>query len=73
MNIEKLVTANTIAGYVGENVQTVWRKAREGTYPSHKSGRLVRFKISEIDSATLVGGEVAKKDETRCRSNPALR
>lgn len=71
--MEKLVTANEVARHVGENVQTVYRKAREGEYPYHKSGRLVRFKLSEIDEWTMKGGNNAKKDGTRCSSNLALK
>ena len=69
--MERLVGADVVAKHVGENIQTVYRKAREGIYPSHKSGRLVRFKLSEIDEATFVGGKNVKKDGTRCRSNLA--
>ena len=67
---EKLVKASVVAEYIGENEQTVWRKARIGVYPSHRCGRNVRFKLSEIDEATLEGGKYDKKDGTRCRSNP---
>lgn len=68
--MEKLVGANEVAKYVNENVQTVYRKAREGTYPVYRTGRLVRFKLSEIDEA-MKGGRNAKKDGTRCRSDLA--
>lgn len=69
--MERLVKAQVVADHIGEDVQTVYRKAREGIYPSHRTGRLVRFKLSEIDEATLKGGENVKKDGTRCRSNLA--
>jgi len=70
MSREKMVKADVVASYVGEDVETTRRKARNGTYPCHRSGRLVRFKLSEIDKATE-GGEYAKNDGTRRRSNLA--
>lgn len=68
--MERLLRANEVAEYVGENVRTVYRKAEDGTYPCYRSGRLIRFKMSEIDLAMKEEAN-AKKRNTRCRSNLA--
>ena len=65
--MEKLVKAEAVAKYIGEDVRTVYRKAQNGIYPCYRTGKLVRFKISEIDNAMRGVGN-AKKDGTRRRS-----
>lgn len=69
--MEKLVKADEVAKYVGEDKRTVYRKASSGTYPCYRTGRLVRFKLSEIDKS-MKEGENAKKDGTRRRSDLAI-
>ena len=69
--MERLVTAQVVAKHTDEKVRTVYRKARDGEYPCYRSGRLVRFKLSEIDEA-MKGGKDAKNEGTRRRSNLAV-
>lgn len=65
-----LMTARDVARYIGLDVQTVYRKARTGELPCYKLGRPVRFDKDEIDE-TMKGGNNAKKDGTRRRSDLA--
>ena len=66
----KLMTADEVARYIGVDVRTVYRKAREGELPRYKLGNRVRFKLEEIDMA-MKGDNDAKKGRTRSRSYPA--
>lgn len=38
--------------YMGVNVRTVYRKAKDGTIPCYRIGRAMRFKKEEIETAT---------------------
>ena len=67
-----LMTARDVARYMRLDVQTVYRKARAGEIPCYRLGKAVRFKQEKIDEF-LEGGNYAKKDGTRCRSNLAIK
>ena len=67
--MERLVRAKVVAEHTGECERTVLRKANAGIYPCYRSGRAIRFKLSEIDEA-MKGDRNVKKDGTRRRSNP---
>lgn len=45
---EKLVKAAIIADIFDMSVYTVYRAAKTGEIPSHKSGRSVRFSVAEV-------------------------
>jgi len=64
------MTAAEVAKYTRMNVQTIYRKARNGELHCYRLGSAVRFKREEIELA--MGGEInANNDETRRRSNLA--
>lgn len=50
--------ATEVAQYAQVNVQTVYRKARNGDLPCYRIGTAIRFKREEIDKA-LKGGNYA--------------
>ena len=68
--MNRLMTAAQVAEYTQLNVQTIWKKARDGDLPCYRIGTAVRFKQDEIDTA-MKGGHYAKNDRTECRSNSA--
>lgn len=43
--------ATEVAQYAQVNVQTVYRKARNGDLPCYRIGTAIRFKREEIDKA----------------------
>ena len=58
-----LMTAAQVAEHTQLNVRTVWRKARCGELPCYRIGRMVRFKLEDV--------ELAMKGDYKCqkRSN----
>lgn len=48
---EPLLTAAQLAQLVGLSRDTVYRQALRGDIPSHKFGRAVRFRLSEVTAA----------------------
>ena len=65
--MDRLMKAAEVAQYAQINVQTVYRKARNGDLPCYRIGTAIRFKQSEIETA-MKGGNYAGKSETRSRS-----
>ena len=63
--MNRLMTAAEVADYAQVNVQTVYRKVRNGDLPHYRIGTALRFKQDEIETA-LKGGQNAKKGRTRC-------
>ena len=51
------VTADKVAEHFGLPKNAIYKMAREGTIPSYKLGRTVRFVIEEIEDATRKGGK----------------
>ena len=62
--MEQLVRADAVARHTDECVRTVYRKADAGIYPCYRSGRTLRFKLSEIEES-MKGVNHDKKDGTR--------
>ena len=50
------VTADKVAEHFGLPKNAVYKMAREGTIPSYRLGRSLRFVIEEIEDATRKGG-----------------
>jgi len=53
---EKWVSLDEVAKYLGVSKDTIYRWITNKQMPAHKTGRLWKFKISEVD-------EWVKKDE----------
>ena len=47
---ERLWTAEDVAAFLGLHPQTVYAKSRAGEIPSHKIGRSLRFRPSEVQA-----------------------
>ncbi len=48
--VKKFSTAKEIAAFLGMNVYTVYKMAREGRLPSYRLGKLRRFSLPEIET-----------------------
>ncbi len=68
--MKRMMTAKEVSEYTQIPLQVIYRKTRNGDLPSYRSVRTLRYKQKEIDEA-MKGGEYAKKDGTRRRSNLA--
>jgi excisionase family DNA binding protein len=51
MFMEPFFTAGMVAVLLQLNLFTVYKMAKRGLIPSHKFGRSVRFRLSEVDRA----------------------
>ncbi len=47
--MEKLIGINEIANYLGVKVETMYAWVHQRKIPYYKIGRLVKFKISEVE------------------------
>ena len=68
--MKRLMKAREVSEYTQIPVSTIYRKTKSGELPCYRIGRSVRYKLEEIEAA-MKGGNDAKKDGTRCRSNLA--
>lgn len=57
--MKRMATAREVAEYMRIPVKMVYRKTRRGDLPHYRSGRTIRYKLSEIDEALRVsaGGD----------------
>ena len=47
--MEQLVNVDQLAGYLGVKESTVYQWVHEGKLPNYKVGKLVKFRISEVE------------------------
>lgn len=47
--MEKLVDARTVAEHLGVSPQLIYHLAGRGEIPSYHIGRLVRFKLTDVE------------------------
>ena len=62
--VERWLSLEEIAAHLGVSKETIYRwleKEDEKRIPSHRMGRLWKFRISEVDSWVLAGGPNEKK------------
>lgn len=67
---EGWVAAEEVAAHLGIQKPTVYRWIRTGGLPAHRMGRLLRFKLSEVDGwakARDANEGIAGKSEGRSR------
>lgn len=62
---ERWVSVQTVAAHLGVANDSVYRWIDEGGLPAHRVGRLLRFKLSEIDRW------VRQNSKRRNSSNPS--
>lgn len=53
---ERWVSVDEVAAHLGVNKDSVYRWIDKKGCPSHRVGRLLRFKLSEIDEWVRQGG-----------------
>lgn len=53
---EKWLSVELIAVHLGVSKETIYRWLERGTIPSHRVGRLWKFKASEVDEWVVRGG-----------------
>lgn len=68
--MKRMMTAREVAEYTHIPLQMIYRKTRRGELPHYRLGRTIRYKLDEIEEV-MRGGQYAKKDGTRRRSNLA--
>lgn len=59
---ERWVGADRVAAHLGVTKDSVYRWVEAGGLPAHRVGRLLRFRISEIDRWVLARGTAASRD-----------
>ncbi len=61
---ERWVDVEAVADHLGVTKDTVYRWIDKKDLPAHRVGRLLRFKLSEIDDWVRLGtGEEESKDQ----------
>jgi excisionase family DNA binding protein len=70
--MDRLLTAEEVAGRLGVSVDWVWAQARAGRIPHVRLGRYRRFPESSLD-AWMHGLEAAKHQGTAGAGDPACR
>ena len=61
---ERWVDVVTVASHLGVTKDTIYRWIDQKDFPAHRAGRLLRFKLSEIDDWVRLGtGEKDPKDQ----------
>ena len=59
---ERWVDVEEVSRHLGVRRESVYRWIESKAFPAHRAGRLLRFKLSEVD-AWVRGGSVEKIDE----------
>ena len=64
---ERWVDVEVVANHLGITKDTVYRWIDKKGFPAHRAGRLLRFKLSEIDEWVRAGGasEDSAAEQTR--------
>ena len=70
--MRRMMTAREVSEYIQVPIRNVYDKTKSGELPCYRIGRLIRYKVEEIDMA-MKGGNYAKNGETECRSNSAYK
>jgi len=61
---ERWVDVEAVASHLGVTKDTIYRWIDKKGFPAHRAGRLLRFKLSEIDDwVRLDTGENGPKDQ----------
>lgn len=64
--VERWLSLEEIAAHLGVSKETIYRwlekEDENKRIPSHRMGRLWKFRISEVDSWVLAGGPNEKKN-----------
>lgn len=66
---ERWVGVDEVCTHLDVNKDTIYRWVETKNFPAHKAGRLLRFKISEVDIWVRADGEIQNNQ----KSAPAKR
>lgn len=69
--VEGWVGINEVASYLHVTKQSIFRWVRDRNLPVHRAGRLLRFKLSEVDEWVKAGNGSTNKPESKANSVPA--
>jgi excisionase family DNA binding protein len=58
-DFEPWVSVETVAGHLGVGRESVYRWIELRGLPAHRIGRLLKFKLSEVDQWVQAGGKKA--------------
>ena len=61
MTVEKWLSVEEISQHIGVSKETIYRWLEKGKIPSHRLGKLWKFRASEIDQ-WILKGDAAKVD-----------
>jgi excisionase family DNA binding protein len=61
--LEPWLSVEELAKYLGISKETIYRWLEKGTIPSHRIGKLWKFKPSEVDRWIRAGGANSKQHE----------
>ena len=64
---ERWVNAEEVAKHLGVRKESVYRWIDKKGFPAHRAGRLLRFKLSEVDEWVRKGDQQGKKSGRRFR------
>ncbi len=56
MNEERWLSVEEISGHLGISKETVYRWLEKNRIPSHRIGKLWKFRVSEVDAWVTNGG-----------------
>ena len=60
---ERWVSVDEVAAHLGVNKDSIYRWIDKKNFPSHRVGRLLRFKLSEVDEWVRQGGGAEDNQE----------
>lgn len=64
---DRWLSIKEICAYLGVSDDTVYRWIKSHDMPTHKMGRLWKFKINEIDEWVKTGGATLKSIKSRAK------
>ena len=59
---ERWVDVEDVANHLGVRKESVYRWIDKKGFPAHKAGRLLRFKLSEVDAWVRKDSEIQQRD-----------
>jgi excisionase family DNA binding protein len=67
MPAERWVSVSQVAGHLGVARDSIYRWIERKAFPAHRVGRLLRFKLSEVDEWVKAGGGAGKTKKASTR------
>ena len=64
---ESWIDVNGVAEHLGVNRESIYRWIDKQGFPAHRVGRLLRFKLSEVDDWVVNGNGMKRSTEKKAR------